>query len=104
MYYIKLAKNDYDFTDLKVETAYTKGGFNYFTYKEEPRGYYLHVTPVKRDGCCETYTAFSGVKTLIKSANRLSKKTLAELISEESERASTAITYLCDKYNLKRDI
>ena len=33
---------------LKVETYYSKGGYNVFTYKEETRGYYLSIVPVKR--------------------------------------------------------
>lgn len=33
---------------LRIDLDYSKGGYNYFTYKNEPRGYYIHVSPVNR--------------------------------------------------------
>jgi hypothetical protein len=36
-------------THLKVAVYHSKGGLNYATYKEEPKGYWLSVTPVKRE-------------------------------------------------------
>lgn len=34
-------------THLKITLNYNKGGMNYFTYKDEQRGIYLGVSPVK---------------------------------------------------------
>ena len=34
---------------LKIEVYYNKGGINYFTYKTDPRGYWLSMTVVERD-------------------------------------------------------
>ncbi|MFZ9296645.1 MAG: hypothetical protein ACO259_10630 [Bacteroidia bacterium] len=68
-----------DNLNLKIEVYYNKGGQNYFTYKNEARGYYLSVTPVnveKRENniVIECYTAFSGVKVLLNEVQRQSEK------------------------------
>ena len=67
---------------LKVEVYYNLGGMNYFTYKSEPRGYYLSVTPVERIDrggyFVETQAAFSGYKTILKEVKRKSKKAETE--------------------------
>lgn len=68
-------------THLKIETAYTLGGYNYFTGGRDARGYYLHVSPVERSGRCETYVAFTGAKQLLKPVNRKSAK--AEAVAED---------------------
>ena len=61
-----------------VRTFYDKGGFNYFTYKDEKRGIYLSLQPVKveeRDGySMESFEGFSGIKFFIKELNRKSDK------------------------------
>ena len=63
---------------IKVRTYYRKDAMNYFTYKNEARGYYLSVTPVERGHGWETFTAFSGFKVLLKEVTRASKKAEAE--------------------------
>lgn len=49
-----------------------------FTYKNESRGYYLHVSPVSRSVvsgvAMESYTAFTGTKLLLLACDRRSKK------------------------------
>lgn len=90
---------------LKVETAYNLGGYNCFTHKTESRGYYLHVSPVKRytrDGVqFESYTAFSGVKLLLLEVSRKSKKAeeAAEKMAVEEE--NNLIAFVCGKNNLE---
>lgn len=70
-------------THIKIEVQYSKGGLNYFTYKEEPRGVYVIVTPVevKDQGGyqMEQYTAFSGVKSCVKALKRKSEKAEQEI-------------------------
>lgn len=61
-------------TFIKAKLFYDKGGMNYFSGKEERRGYYLSVSPVERSGNIETYTMFTGTKVFISSAKRFSKK------------------------------
>ena len=70
-------------THIKIEVRYLKGGLNYFTYKEEPRGVYVIVTPVevKDQGGyeMESFTAFSGTKCCVKALKRKSEKAEQEV-------------------------
>jgi len=66
---------------LKIKVYYDKGGMNYFSGKAEKRGYYLSVSPVKRNVSTfnpnlvtEEYAAFSGVKELLLEVQRQSTK------------------------------
>lgn len=93
-------------THLKVETYYNKGGYNYFTYKEEPRGFYLSVSPVERSASAsgfmmESYTGFSGVKECVKTVARKSEKAEqeAEVLAQAKEQ--DLINYVCAKNNLE---
>ena len=65
---------DQKVTHIRVDLSYSKGGLNVWTYKQEPRGYYMTIVPVFRDGCMEGFTAFSGKKYLMKSVTRASAK------------------------------
>lgn len=71
----ELIKDD---LNIKTEVYYNKGGMNYYTSRNEERGYYLSVCPVRRtqigNVISESYTAFSGVKTLILPVKRQSDK------------------------------
>ena len=70
---------------LKCELYYTTGGMNYFTCKNEQRGYYTSVSPVEKARGFETYTAFTGAKTLVKPCNRKSSKAEAEALAKYEE-------------------
>ena len=66
---------------IKICTYYKKDAMNYFTYKNEARGYYLSVTPVERvERACsfESFVAFTSFKVLLKEVTRASKKAEAE--------------------------
>ena len=63
---------------VRLEMYYYLGGINYFTYKNERRGYYVSVSPLMKKGNCETYIGFTGRKMLVLECKRQSKK-LAEL-------------------------
>jgi hypothetical protein len=74
-------------THFKVTVDYDKGGINYFSYKTDPRGYYVYVSPVVRkqddNGFKWESTALtgdgSGFKLFLKPATRLNRKTLAAI-------------------------
>ncbi|NBQ92863.1 MAG: hypothetical protein EBT82_02420 [Micrococcales bacterium] len=74
----------------KVNLFYSKGGLNYFTYKQDERGYYLSVKAVEKsqgDGYeVESYVLFNGVKQFIKSAKRFSQSVLDELASKNYDQ------------------
>lgn len=101
--YIKVAGNP-QFNYLRVEFDYDLGGYNYFTYKSEPRGYYIHVTPIDRVDrggyFMETMVAFSGVKGCLLTVTRKSKKAednAREIFYQEKEKY---INYVLNKHNL----
>ena len=83
-HYMKVRPNAGQTTDMKFDVAYSLGGINVFTHKQERRGYYLIITPVQRARNMESFTAFSGTKLLLKEVSRQSTK---------AEREATAIMY-----------
>ena len=46
------------------------------------RGIYFSISPVKRDGIWESYTAFSGTMVCVKELNRKSDKALNEIAAK----------------------
>ena len=72
-------------THLKVELYYSLGGLNVFTYKDEPRGYYLSVSPVARKGNWETFAAFTGLKQCILPVKRQTPKKAQEALSKMND-------------------
>lgn len=64
---------------LKIEVYYDKGGMNYFTYKNEPRGYWLSMRQVERKVedhgvVIESYGMFSGAKAFLLEVKKKSDK------------------------------
>lgn len=98
--YIELNENARA-THICIEVRYNLGGFNCFTYTQEKRGYYLHVTPVKRetrDGyTLESFTAFSGTKYCVKEVNRKSAKAAAQADENALNYIHDLVTYVCQK-------
>lgn len=89
--YIPVKSNEKHVTHIKVRLSYNLGGCNPFTYQNEPRGYYLSVSPVERmeryGVVMESIVAFSGVKKLLKSVSRKSEKSEkeAEILAQNEE-------------------
>lgn len=92
-------------THIVIETRYNLGGFNCFTYAQEKRGYYLHVTPVERktrDGyTTESFTAFSGVKQLIKEVTRKSAKAEAQAEAAAAQIENDLVLWVIKKNGLE---
>lgn len=83
--------------ELKIEVYYDKGGINYFTYKTDPRGYWLSIRPVQierreRSIIVESYPLFSGVRRFLLEVKKKSAKAeeqalaLAEQLLEETKQ------------------
>jgi hypothetical protein len=102
--YIELHEKTRNATHLLIELRYNLGGFNYFTYKQEPRGYYLSVSPVtleQRDGyTLESFTAFTGTKYLVKEVTRKSEKAEKEAEQRAQEIEKALINFVCTQNNL----
>jgi hypothetical protein len=93
--YTKIEGTNYE---LKSCTYYHKGGMNYFTSRNEARGYYLSVTPVqverRADGIIiESYSAFSGIKQLLIECKRKSNKT-----EEQAEQLAISKVFDLEEY------
>ena len=74
----KYLKTNKENTEVKIELKYNLGGLNYWNYKTEARGYWLHIHTLKierQQGCTiESYNCFSGYKALILETKRKSDK------------------------------
>ena len=102
--YIELKENA-KATHICVEMRYNLGGFNCFTYTQEKRGYYLHVTPVKRESrngyTMESFTAFSGYKQLLKEVTRKSAKAEAAAEAAAADIVGIMVERVCMKNGLE---
>lgn len=92
-------------THLKIELYYNLGGYNYFTYKQENRGYYLSVSPVSRSDrggvTMESYTAFTGIKQCIKTVARKSAKAEREAEAAAAQIENTLVSWVCEQHGLE---
>lgn len=91
------------FTHVDVEVYYNKGGMNYFTGSVERRGYYLSIQPLTKYNNGYSYTAFTGVKQLVREAGRFSSKVLAEFVVDY-DMMNTMIEHIVEKHNIKLNL
>ena len=89
---------------IRIDLDYSKGGYNYFTYKQEARGYYIHVSPVEKNGYMETYVGFSGVKACLLEVTRKSNKAEAEAMEIFQEVKDKYIDFILEKNNLTLEV
>lgn len=98
-YYLPI-KNNEQANNLKIEIYYDKGGYNYFTSRQERRGYYVSVIPVERINhgayCSEKMVAFSGYKQLLKEVARKSNKAAQEVLEQCESIINAMIDTLCN--------
>lgn len=93
---------------LELSVYYSLGGMNYATYKNEPRGYYLSVTPIERSeqGMFITsgYCFGTGVKTFLLEVSRQSEKQQANACALAELEAERLIKWCCEQYGLEVDM
>jgi len=99
--YIQLEENKKGKNFLKIEIKYNLGGFSYFTYQKEERGYYLHIQPVNKGGNFESFAAFTGYKMLLITCNRKSNRTEQQAEEEVKKYIPLIIERLCKENNFK---
>ena len=70
--------NTYDedkYTHIKISVYYSKGGTNFYTYKQEPGAIWASISPVMRKGDgIETCILGKGIKCILEPATRLNRK------------------------------
>lgn len=73
---------------LVASVNYQLGGQNWYTLKQEPRGYYLDVMTIERKeteyGVSTMFTLGSGVKTLLLPVSRQSEKQATQALAAVS--------------------
>ena len=95
-------------THLRLSLYYTTGGMSYFTYKNEPRGYYLSVTPQRIEaanfGSTVACSLMSGVKDLLLEVNRQSDKQLEIATTIAAERAAVLLEWCRQEYGTQYEL
>ena len=97
--YIKIAENNHDKSNyIRITFDYDVGGYNYFTHRPKPRGYYLILCPVEKRGNMESFTAFTGVSQCIHECKRKSAAAEKAAAEKMPEYEKMMIKYIVDKY------
>lgn len=102
---IPVKTNDRNIDALEVCAYYSLGGANMSSYRNEPRGYYISVTPVKYIACSTGRIIEShpldGIKKCFIECNRQSAKKAQTAISAKREDYQDLINYVLNKTNLE---
>ncbi len=85
---------------IRLSVIYNLGGTNCFTYKNEPRGYYLHATPEYAHGYVRQYMLGAGVKHFLLEVSRQSKKRAMEACAKAEQLAPQLVEWCCNEYGL----
>lgn len=84
-YYRLVGENADKNNALCASVYYYRGGMNYFTGKNEDRGYYISLQPCTVENHMIGMTAFTGYKMLVKSVSRQSQKAFNEALKYAEE-------------------
>ena len=83
--------------------SYNKGGMNYFTGKNEKRGYYVSVTPVTKGERFESFYLLSGGKFITDETKRYGEKGLKIAAANiDSWKLFEAITFIYTEIKNKK--
>lgn len=85
---------------IRLSVDYNLGGINYFTYKNELRGYTLHATPEYAHGYMMQCMLGTGVKHLLLEVPRQSKKRAMEACAKAERLAPQLVEWCCREYGL----
>lgn len=100
--YLKTNKEN---TEVKIELKYNLGGLNYWNYKTEARGYWLHIQPMqieKHESCIiESYQCFSGYKALILETKRKSDKAYSTALEMINSKVTEILEVIKETNNLE---
>lgn len=59
---------------MQVSIYYDKGGWSYLNARQNKRGYYFSVSPVRRENCFISYGAYTGARTCFMEVSRQTRK------------------------------
>lgn len=89
-----------DVNRIRLSVAYSLGGTNCFTYKNEPRGYYLCATPEYAHEHMVSCVLGAGAKHLLLEVPRQSKKRAMEACAKAEQLAPQLVEWCCKEYGL----
>jgi len=87
--------------ELTVEIYYDLGGMNYFSGKQERRGYYFSLTPETVSHGMRTYESYTGMKVLFQQVKRRTKKQDALAVEKFGELWDKYVPLYCEKYGIR---
>ena len=85
---------------IRLSVSYNLGGYNCFTYKTDPRGYYLHATPEYAYEHMVHCMVGTGAKHLLLEVSRQSKKRAMEACTLAEQIAPQMVEWCCKEYGL----
>jgi hypothetical protein len=90
----RLVKRDdlRDATHLEIAVSYVKGGKNPFGSDSKPRGYYLHVTPVKKNERMVCHKMMLGRSELLLEVQHHNEGNLARAVDIAKSREEALIS------------
>lgn len=89
---------------LECKIYYNKGGVNWGTGRNEPRGYYFSIQPYLINGMWKSFKGFSGSKTCILECQRQSKKRYLEAKSMMDNCIEKYMNNFCTSANITVDM
>lgn len=86
---------------LRTTLSFRAGGINYYSYRTQPRGYYVTVLPFRTEVSAglnvEIFTLGAGRGALVAEAKAFSAKRLAEMTVDEGVIAELRAAVLADR-------
>lgn len=100
-YLLPLKENEHGWNKLSIELKYNIGGNN--GYRDEERGYYLHVQPFKIAGGVRTMGAYTGSKMLVHKVARKSKSAQETARKKADENLGRLANYVLRNNRIELD-
>ena len=96
----KFRAEGHDVNVVECSIYYSKGGMNYFTGRDEPRGSYFSIRPFYETDTYRQYHGFSGGKVLVLPCGRQSKNRYLEAKRMMDALVTTYLEGFCAERNI----
>lgn len=95
--YLTILNPDNNANKMQIIFEYDLGGFNPFTGRRVPRGYYLIITPVTVSDNMISFAAFSGNKYLLHETTRKSETARKKAVEQLEKTLTQCIVETVNK-------
>ena len=82
---------------IECRLIYSLGGMNMFTYRNDPRGYWVSVTPVRVERNMVEECPMDGLKMFLLGVSRASKKAEADASAMMDTVKENMVRRVCEK-------